>query len=271
MLYLVINELTANTQVTILILEKKMTTNTTIDFEDKNQFDAIAEQWWDPSGSLKSLHQFTPIRIEYIKNSIKRHHFGEWEKLKPLSNLQILDIGCGGGLLAEPMSKLGGIVTGIDSSLSTIEIARQHAETSKLEIDYQVTTAERLADEGTKFDVIYASEVIEHVSDRSLFLKSIERLLTPEGVVIITTINRNLFSFALAKISAEYIFELIPKGTHDFTKFVKPSELQSEAKEAGIILDDFTGFKPLLDGRFKFTSITTINYGASGSLSRPNK
>ena len=132
MLYLVINELTAITQVTILILENNMATNTTIDFEDKNQFDAIAEQWWNPSGSLKSLHQFTPIRIEYIKNSIKRHHFGEWGKLRPLSNLQILDIGCGGGLLAEPMSKLGGIVTGIDSYLSTIEIARQHAEASKL-------------------------------------------------------------------------------------------------------------------------------------------
>ncbi|GIS15490.1 MAG: ubiquinone biosynthesis O-methyltransferase [Alphaproteobacteria bacterium] len=247
-----------------------MVTNTTIDFEDKNQFDAIAEQWWNPSGLLKSLHQFTPIRIEYIKNSIKRHHFGEWQKLRPLSNLRILDIGCGGGLLAEPISKLGGIVTGIDSSLSAIEIARQHAKSSELEIDYQATTAERLADEGTKFDVIYASEVIEHVSDRSLFLNSIQRLLTPKGVVIITTINRNLFSFALAKISAEYIFGLIPKGTHDFTKFVKPSELQSEAKEAGIILDDFTGFKPLLDGRFKFTSITTVNYGASGSLAGPN-
>ena len=270
MLYLVINELTANTQVTILILEKNMTTNTTIDFEDKNQFDAIAEQWWNPSGLLKSLHQFTPIRIEYIKNSIKRHHFGKWQKLRPLSNLRILDIGCGGGLLAEPISKLGGIVTGIDSSLSAIETARQHAKFSELEIDYQVTTAERLADEGAKFDVVYASEVIEHVSHRGLFLNSIQRLLNPEGVVIITTINRNLFSFALAKISAEYIFELIPKGTHDFTKFVKPSELQSEAKEAGIILDDFTGFKPLLDGRFKFTSITAVNYGASGGLTRPN-
>jgi len=130
MLYLVINELTANTQVTILILEKNMTTNTTIDFEDKNQFDAIAEQWWDPSGSLKSLHPFTPIRIEYIKNSIKRHHFGEWEKLKPLSNLQILDIGIGSGciLMSILKEKKNFIGTGIDISKKSLQISEVNGQ-----------------------------------------------------------------------------------------------------------------------------------------------
>ena len=243
-----------------------MASNSTVDPKDKHQFESISKEWWDPSGTLGSLHRFTPIRIEYFKNAIRRHHLGSWEQPKPLAGLKILDVGCGGGLLAEPMARLGGHVTAIDSSFSSIEIAKEHAEFSKLVIDYKMDTPEELANTGKQYDVVYASEVIEHVSDRALFLNSLRRLLLPKGVVIITTINRNLISLAFAKIAAEYFFGMIPKGTHDFSKFLKPEELQSEALKAGIIFDDITGFKPLFDGRYTKTSITAINYGASGSL-----
>ena len=243
-----------------------MTSNSTINPKDNYRFDSISDEWWNPDGPLKSLHQFTPIRIEYFKNAIRRHQLGSWEKPKPFTNLNILDIGCGGGLLAEPMARLGGVVTAIDSSFSSIEVAKQHTKLSKLDINYKMTTAEELTDTGMRFDVIYASEVIEHVSNRALFLNSIRRLLLPKGVIIITTINRTLISLALAKIAAEYLFNIIPKGTHDFKKFLKPAELQNEALKAGIIFDDIIGFKPLLDGRFKTTSVTAVNYGASGSL-----
>ncbi len=268
MLYLVITQLVSNTQVTNLILRKNMTPNSTIDPKDNNQFESISGEWWNPDGPLKSLHQFTPIRIEYFKRAIRRHYLGSWEKTKPLDGLCILDIGCGGGLLAEPMARLGGVVTAIDSSFSSIEVAKQHAKFSELQINYKMNTVEELVNTGMKFDVIYASEVIEHVSHRALFLNSIRRLLLPKGVIIITTINRTLISLAFAKVAAEYIFNIIPKGTHDFNKFLKPKELQAEALKAGIIIDDITGFKPLLDGRFKTTSVTAINYGASGSLSK---
>ncbi|MBT5575284.1 bifunctional 2-polyprenyl-6-hydroxyphenol methylase/3-demethylubiquinol 3-O-methyltransferase UbiG [Alphaproteobacteria bacterium] len=239
--------------------------NSTIDRNDINRFEALSKEWWEPSGSMKSLHQFTPIRIEYFKKAIKRHQLGDWENEKPLSNLQILDIGCGGGLLAEPMARLGGDVTGIDGSSSAIETARLHAKSSELNINYSVISAEELADTDINFDIIYASEVIEHVANRSLFLSAIERLLAPNGIVILTTINRTFAALALAKFAAENILKIVPKGAHEFDKFVKPAELQAEARKAGIILDDFTGFMPLLDGRFKFTSITAINYAASGS------
>ena len=243
-----------------------MTSNSTIDLEDIERFEKLSRDWWNPEGPLKSLHQFTPIRIEYIKSSIKRHQKGNWESSKPLANIRILDIGCGGGLLAEPMARLGGIILGIDGSSLAIDSARLHANTSMLNITYAATTAEELAITDSQFDVVYASEVIEHVSDRALFLNSIRRLLAPDGVVIFTTINRTLASLALAKFAAESVLKIIPKGTHDFDKFVKPSELQNEALKAGIIIDDVTGFKPLLDGRFKFSSIVSVNYGASGSL-----
>ncbi len=243
-----------------------MTSNSTIDLEDIKRFEELSQDWWDPNGPLKSLHQFTPIRIEYIKSAIKRHQKGSWQSPKPLDNIRILDIGCGGGLLAEPMARLGGIVSAIDGSSSAIETARLHAKTSKLNITYAATTAEELALTDSQFDVIYASEVLEHVSDRILFFVSIRRLIAPDGVVIFTTINRTLASLAIAKFAAEYVLKIVPKGAHDFDKFVKPSELQNEALKAGIIIDDVTGLKPLPDGRFKFSSFTAVNYGASGSL-----
>ena len=174
----------------------------TIDTEDIARFDALAAEWWDPRGAMRPLHQFTPIRVDYLLKCARRA--GLLQSSGRLDNIEILDIGCGGGLLAEPIARLGAKVTGIDASEGAIMAAKAHAEQQNLDIDYLLTSSEDMTREAknrARFDFIYASEVIEHVSDRSLFLKSIQRLLTPKGVVIITTINRNLFSFALAKIS----------------------------------------------------------------------
>ena len=245
-----------------------MTSNSTTDLKDLKRFEELAQDWWDPNGPLKSLHQFTPIRVEYIKSAIRRHQKGSWGGANPLANLKILDIGCGGGLIAEPMARLGGIVSAIDASSSAIKTAKLHAEISMLDITYASTTAEELALKNNQFDVIYASEVIEHVSDRKLFLYSIRQLIKPDGVVIFTTINRTLASLVMAKFAAEYVLKIVPKGAHDFNKFVKPYELQNEALKAGIVIDDITGFKLLPNGRFKFSSFTAVNYGASGSLVR---
>ena len=185
---------------------------------------------------------------------------------------KILDIGCGGGLLAEPMARLGGTVTGIDATPQAIDAARTHAAQSGLDIDYRCVTAEALAETGAVFDVIYASEVIEHVTDRRLFAASIAAMLAPGGTVVITTINRTLASLALAKVALEYIFRLVPAGTHDPARFVKPSELRAEFAASGIVLDDMTGFAPRparrigANGFFRTASLA-VNYAASGTSS----
>ena len=183
-----------------------------------------------------------------------------------MSGLKILDIGCGGGLLAEPMARLDAEVTGIDVTAPAIIAARAHAESMQLAIDYQVITAEDLAASGAKFDVIYASEVIEHVADRPLFIKAIAAMLTPNGVVVITTINRSLPALIFAKLALEYIVRLVPAGTHDPRKFVRPAELSAEFAAAGIVLDDMTGFTPCLDGGFMPIGSLAINYAASGGF-----
>jgi 2-polyprenyl-6-hydroxyphenyl methylase/3-demethylubiquinone-9 3-methyltransferase len=183
-----------------------------------------------------------------------------------LAGLKILDIGCGGGLLAEPMARLGAEVTGIDVTAPAISAAKIHAESMQLAIDYQVITAEDLAPSGAKFDVIYASEVIEHVADRPLFIKAIATMLAPNGVVVITTINRSLPALVFAKFALEYIVRLVPAGTHDPRKFVRPAELRAEFAAAGIVLDDMTGFAPCPGGGFMPIGSLVINYAASGGF-----
>jgi len=241
---------------------------TTADQKEIDNFAAMSSRWWDADGPMAPLHDFTPVRLDYILDSIRRIGTGRAEH--GLSGLRILDIGCGGGLLAEPMARLGGTVTGIDATPQAIEAARRHAAESGLEIDYRCVTAEALAENGAVFDVIYASEVIEHVADRRLFAASIARMLAPGGTVVITTINRTLASLALAKVALEYVFRLVPAGTHDPARFVKPSELRAEFAASGIILDDMTGFAPRparrigASGFFRTASLA-INYAASGT------
>jgi 2-polyprenyl-6-hydroxyphenyl methylase/3-demethylubiquinone-9 3-methyltransferase len=243
---------------------------TTADQREIDNFAALSDQWWDPAGPMAPLHAFTPIRIDYILANIERFWpvaaRAEASRAQPLTGLRILDIGCGGGLLAEPMARLGGSVTGTDITEAAITAAALHASQNGLDIDYQCCTAETLASSGARFDVIYASEVIEHVADRALFIESIARMLQPQGVVIITTINRSLPALLLAKFALEYIVRLVPAGTHDPRKFVRPAELRAEFAAAGIMLDDITGLAPRVSGGFRQTGSLAINYAASGGF-----
>ena len=239
---------------------------TTADQTEIDNFAALSNQWWDQKGPMAPLHSFTPVRIDYILQTIGRF-FPMKKGAKPsLAGVKILDIGCGGGLLAEPMARLGAKVTGIDVTAPAISAAKIHAESMQLAIDYQVITAEDLAASGAKFDVIYASEVIEHVADRPLFIKAIATMLAPNGVVVITTINRSLPALVFAKFALEYIFRLVPAGTHDPRKFVRPAELRAEFAAAGIVLDDMTGFAPCPGGGFMPIGSLAINYAASGGF-----
>ena len=243
---------------------------TTADQREIDNFAALSDQWWDPAGPMAPLHAFTPIRIDYILANIERFWpvaaRAEASHAQPLTGLRILDIGCGGGLLAEPMARLGGSVTGTDVTEAAITAAALHASQNGLDIDYQCCTAETLASSGARFDVIYASEVIEHVADRALFIEAIARMLQPQGVVIITTINRSLPALLLAKFALEYIVRLVPAGTHDPRKFVRPAELRAEFAAAGIMLDDITGLAPMASGGFRQTGSLAINYAASGGF-----
>lgn len=245
---------------------------TTADQREIDNFTSMSDRWWDPDGPMAPLHAFTPARVDYILAAISRFFPVQTampQKTVPvLKGLKILDIGCGGGLLAEPMARLGATTTGIDVTDSAIIAAKAHAEIMQLNINYQSITAEGLAASGATFDVIYASEVIEHVADRHLFIESIARMLAPNGVVIITTINRSLTSFIFAKLALEYIVRLVPPGTHDPRKFVRPSELSAEFASAGILLDDMTGFAPRPGGGFIPIGSLAVNYAASGGFAR---
>jgi len=239
---------------------------TTADQTEIDNFAALSDQWWDQKGPMAPLHAFTPVRIDYILQSIGRFFPIKTGPKPSLAGLKILDIGCGGGLLAEPMARLGAEVTGIDVTAPAISAAKIHAESMQLAIDYQVITAEDLAASCAKFDVIYASEVIEHVADRPLFVKAIAAMLAPNGVVVITTINRSLPALVFAKFALEYIVRLVPAGTHDPRKFVRPTELRAEFAAAGIVLDDMTGFAPCPGGGFMPIGSLAINYAASGGF-----
>jgi len=242
----------------------------TADQREIDNFTALSDHWWDQQGPMAPLHAFTPVRIDYILHAINRF-FPIQNKMissrnTALGGLNILDIGCGGGLLAEPMAQLGASVTGIDVTDAAITAAKAHAKTMGLSINYQTMTAEELAASCVAFDVIYASEVIEHVVDRPTFIDAIAKMLAKNGVVIITTINRSLPAVVFAKFAMEYLVRLVPAGTHDPLKFVKPRELTAEFLNAGILLDDMTGLAPRLGGSFVTTSSLAINYAASGGF-----
>ena len=237
---------------------------TSQDIKDTAQFDQLGDSWWDMTGPMAPLHHFTPVRIGFILDMIKRYGLGSSDNSSDLSHLSILDIGCGGGLLAEPFARLGAKVTAIDASQAAIAAAKAHATAQGLDITYRACLSEVLAEEGQIFDVIYSSEVIEHVASRVPFIKAISDMLAPQGLVVITTINRTMAALATVKIGAEYITGQIPKGTHEFEKFVKPAELQAEFRAQGIMLDHLTGFVPSLQGGFRTSSFMGVNYAAAG-------
>ena len=243
---------------------------TTADQREINNYAALSDHWWDVRGPMAPLHAFTPIRIDYILDSVERFWPLKTRPIAsasyPLTGLRILDIGCGGGLLSEPMARLGATMTGIDVTETAIMAAATHTRQAGLDIDYHCCTAEEMASSGASFDVIYASEVIEHVANRSLFVTAIASMLDPKGVVVVTTINRSLPAFLLAKFALEYVVRMVPIGTHDPKKFVRPNELRWEFAAEGIMLDDMTGLTLRPDGNFKQTGSLAINYAASGGF-----
>ena len=233
--------------------------NNTINKKEIEKFSKIAEEWWDPHGKFKPLHKFNPIRISYIKESII-DSFKLKEKVKPLEKVKILDIGCGGGLLSEPMSRLGAEVTGIDASDKNIEIAKFHAKKDNLNIKYICASPEKL-NTNTKFDVILNMEIVEHVKNVDFFLQSCSKLLRKNGIMFVATINKTLKSYFFAIIGAEYILRWLPIGTHEWDKFVKPNELVKILKKYDLKLDSLDGMKfNLLKDEWKVSKDKSVNY-----------
>ena len=250
----------------------------TADIREIEQFSLLSNRWWDKSGPFSALHKMSNARIEFIKNNANRIVNNEKTETKFLDGLECLDIGCGGGILSERLSRLGARVTGIDASESSINVAKQHSIKSRLEINYRcITTTDLLKNEkekfSNKFDIVIASEVIEHVNERKVFLSDISKLCRSGGLVVFTTINKSFLGIILGKFFAENILNVVPKNTHNPEKFISPQELSSEAQEHNIILDNFVGFIPKFKiqniinkefGDFILSSNTQVNYGAAG-------
>ena len=215
---------------------------TTINKEEIQKFSKIADEWWDAKGKFKPLHVFNPIRIKYIRDKCISHFKLNQEKDRPLSSLEILDIGCGGGLISEPMCRLGAKVTGIDASNKNITVAKLHAEKNKLSIDY-INASPEENDLKIKFDVILNLEIIEHVNDVNLFLKSSSEMLAKNGIMFIATINRTFESYIKAIVGAEYILRWLPIGTHEWSKFLKPEEIEEKTKNLNLESINRDGFK----------------------------
>lgn len=197
----------------------------TIDDQEIENFSRIADEWWDPNGNFKPLHQLNPTRISYIKEQVCKHLEKDVTSITALTDVSILDVGCGGGLVCEPLTRLGANMTGLDASEKNIQIAKAHAEKSKLAIDYKHGSVEDLSQEQQKYDVVLALEIIEHVADVELFIQSCLDCLKPGGLIIFSTLNRTVKSYALGIVAAEYILRWLPQGTHNWKKFIKPSEL----------------------------------------------
>ena len=232
-----------------------------INNKEIEKFSKIAEEWWNPNGKFKPLHNFNPIRIKYIKENIIKY-FNINHSDKPLKNIKLLDFGCGGGLLSEPMCRLGANVVGIDASKKNIEVAKFHAKKNKLKINYKVASPEKLKTK-TKFDVILNMEIVEHVNDIDFFIKESSRLLKKNGIMFVATLNKTLKSYVFAIVGAEYILKWLPIGTHDWEKFVKPEDLINISKKNNLSLQELDGMKfKILDNSWKVSSDTSVNYVA---------
>ncbi len=217
-------------------------TVSTIDASEIEKFQAMAAEWWDPNGKFKPLHMLNPCRLDYITSQIAVEFDRDLTAPHPFEGLRILDIGCGGGLLSEPMARLGAEVVGADAAERNIPVAQVHAQDQGLEIDYRHTTAEALAEAGEQFDAILNMEVVEHVADPLAYLTACHDLLKPGGLMTCSTINRNPKSFAMAIVGAEFIMRWLPKGTHDWSKFITPDELYDYLRKAGLDPVDKKGF-----------------------------
>ncbi|HEX2890513.1 bifunctional 2-polyprenyl-6-hydroxyphenol methylase/3-demethylubiquinol 3-O-methyltransferase UbiG [Vineibacter terrae] len=214
---------------------------TTVDPAEVERFARIAEEWWDADGKFAPLHRLNPARIGFVRDRVAAHFNRDPLKPAPLAGLRLLDIGCGGGLVCEPMRRLGADVVGIDAAEQNVAVARLHAERMGLTIDYRADAAERLSAAGDAFDVVLALEVVEHVADPDLFLRCCADLVKPGGVLVLSTLNRTAKAFALGIVGAEYVLGWLPRGTHDWRKFLKPSMLARPLRAAGLTVEALAG------------------------------
>ena len=236
----------------------------TINKKEIDKFSKLADEWWDPEGKFKPLHNFNPVRLKYIKDTITKKFGNKSEKL-PLKDIKILDIGCGGGLLSEPLSRLGATVTGIDASDRNIKIAKKHLEKSKLNIDYYCSSPEKFVVK-EKFDVVLNMEIVEHVDNVDFFLLKSSELLSKNGLMFIATLNKTLKSYVFAIIGAEYILKWLPIGTHDWNKFLKPDDLINICKKNSLTLNDLIGVKfNVLKDEWIVSEDSSVNYLAQFS------
>ena len=236
----------------------------TINKKEIDKFSKLADEWWDPEGKFKPLHNFNPVRLRYIKDKITKKFGNKSEKL-PLKDIKILDIGCGGGLLSEPLSRLGATVTGIDASDRNIKIAKMHLEKSKLDINYYCSSPEKFVAK-EKFDVVLNMEIVEHVDNVDFFLLKSSELLKKNGLMFIATLNKTLKSYVFAIVGAEYILKWLPIGTHDWNKFLKPDDLINICKNYSLILNNLIGVKfDILKNEWIVSEDSSVNYLAEFS------
>jgi 2-polyprenyl-6-hydroxyphenyl methylase/3-demethylubiquinone-9 3-methyltransferase len=240
---------------------KSEMSDATVDEAEVAKFSALAEEWWDPMGKFAPLHKFNPVRLAFIRDTVASHFGRDPRSLKPFAGLALLDIGCGGGLLCEPMARLGFIVTGADPSAKNIGTAGAHAAKSGLAIDYRESTSEALAEQGAVFDVVLNMEIVEHVADLRAYLRACAKLVNPGGLMVVATLNRTLKALALAKIGAEYVLRWLPPGTHDWNRFVTPAELRRMLEESGLNPLKVQGveFNPLA-WDWRLSSDVDVNY-----------
>ena len=233
----------------------------TVDADEIARFSAMAAEWWSPTGKFRPLHKFNPTRLAYIRETLTHHFDLDAKTQAPLKGLRILDIGCGGGLLCEPLARMGATIIGADASETNIGIASTHAAENGLEIDYRATTAEALAEAGEQFDVVLNMEVVEHVADINLFLEACASMVRPGGLMLIATLNRTLKSYALAIFGAEYVLRWLPVGTHQWDKFVTPDELDAALSTTTLKVTERVGvsYNPLLD-KWSRSNDLDVNY-----------
>lgn len=242
-------------------IRKTSSARSTINAEEIRQFDILGERWWDESGPMKPLHQLNPARLDYIKRQALAR-FDLKPGFKSLQGLKIADIGCGGGLVAEPLCRMGARVTGVDAGAENIRIARAHAAAGGLEIEYLATSAEALAAKGRQFDIVTALEIVEHVDDVPLFMEALCTLVRPGGLLILSTLNRTARSYLLGIVAAEHVLRWLPPGTHDWKKFMKPSELCAHLAPQGLEPEDVTGlvYNPLAKSFALSAEDVAVNY-----------
>ncbi len=233
----------------------------TVDPAEIARFSAMAAEWWDPDGKFRPLHRFNPVRLQYLRDALCDRFGRDKRERRPLSGLSVLDVGCGGGLISEPLARMGAAVTGIDASAQNIGTASAHAAESGLSIEYLEAAAEDIAAEGRTFDAVVALEIVEHVADMALFTESVAKLAAPGGAIVMATLNRTPKSWLFGIFGAEYILRWLPRGTHQWNRFVRPSELARALAEAGATVTDITGvsYRPLED-EWRLGRDLSVNY-----------